>query len=576
MRDEIPHKGAKVYIYTRVSTSRQVDGYSLDAQRDEILREVRRHEMIVCGEYSDEGKSGKSISGRPQFQKMLEDIESLKDGVTFVLVYKLSRFGRNTAEILNTLRTIRRYGVYLICVKDNIDSSMESGRLLISILGSMAEIERENILVQTMSGRQEKARQGRWNGAKAPYGYTLEDGNLIIKADEAVHVQKMFELYVSTNKGYAGVAKWLNDHGYEKVKTTYNGLSVFTGSFVEGVINNPIYIGKIVYGRRYSVLKEGSDNEFETKEIKDKNKLAEITYEGEHKAIIAEDIWDAAQKKMESIGGRKEKLEKEHEYIYSALLKCPLCGKSLYGVPIKGRRKKKDGSFYPTYYSYMCRSDKHTNGLEKCKFGQIACNKIDGAMQEILISIVNEENFASVMQSLIDDEIDVSDLEMALETALKKLRQAKGRQRKIETEMDDLDVYDVHYDLEYASLKKRLHKAFDEIDESEKQIDEIEAKIESVKQQGLTQKSIYQALLLFERYFKKMSDYEKKQFVQTFIESIELYPDKSRKNGYPIKTIHFRFPVAYNGEVVYDISPPKEKTVEALGHLCKISSGEEE
>ena len=122
MRVEVPHKGAKVYIYTRVSTEMQVEGYSLDAQKVEILKEVRRHDMVVAGEYTDEGRSGKSIVGRDGFQQMLDDIVARKDDVSFVLVYKLSRFGRNVADILGTLKTMRFYGVHLICVEDNIDS----------------------------------------------------------------------------------------------------------------------------------------------------------------------------------------------------------------------------------------------------------------------------------------------------------------------------------------------------------------------------------------------------------------------------------------------------------------------
>lgn len=89
MRVEVPHKGAKVYIYTRVSTEMQVEGYSLDAQKVEILKEVRRHDMVVVGEYTDEGRSGKSIVGRDGFQQMLDDIVARKDDVSFVLVYKL-------------------------------------------------------------------------------------------------------------------------------------------------------------------------------------------------------------------------------------------------------------------------------------------------------------------------------------------------------------------------------------------------------------------------------------------------------------------------------------------------------
>lgn len=76
------------------------------------------------------------------------------------------------------------YGVNLICVEDGIDSSKEAGKLLISIIAAVAEMERENIRVQTMAGREQKAREGKWNGGFAPYGYKLENGELVIAEDE--------------------------------------------------------------------------------------------------------------------------------------------------------------------------------------------------------------------------------------------------------------------------------------------------------------------------------------------------------------------------------------------------------
>ena len=74
-------KATKCYIYTRVSTSMQVDGYSLDAQKEKLKRYAEFQDMMIVGEYSDEGKSGKNIEGRPQFLQMLKDIEAMKDKV---------------------------------------------------------------------------------------------------------------------------------------------------------------------------------------------------------------------------------------------------------------------------------------------------------------------------------------------------------------------------------------------------------------------------------------------------------------------------------------------------------------
>ena len=93
-------KKTKCYIYTRVSTAIQVDGYSLDAQKDKLRKYAEFQDMEIVGEYSDEGKSGKSVEGRPEFQQMLKDIETCKDNIDFVLVFKLSRFGRNAADVL--------------------------------------------------------------------------------------------------------------------------------------------------------------------------------------------------------------------------------------------------------------------------------------------------------------------------------------------------------------------------------------------------------------------------------------------------------------------------------------------
>ena len=122
----------KCYIYTRVSTAMQVDGYSLDAQREKLRKYADYEDMVIAGEYSDEGFSGKNIQGRHEFQQMLRDVQDCKDGVSYVLVFKLSRFGRNAADVLNSLQLMQDFGVNLICVEDGIDSSKDSGKLMIS------------------------------------------------------------------------------------------------------------------------------------------------------------------------------------------------------------------------------------------------------------------------------------------------------------------------------------------------------------------------------------------------------------------------------------------------------------
>ena len=560
--ESVKHEGAKVYIYTRVSTDKQVDGYSLDAQKDEIVRYVQYKNMHIEHEYTDEGKSGKSIQGRPGFQEMMDDIVDKKDGIAFVICFKLSRFGRNTADILNSLKLMKRYGVHLICVKENIDSSLDSGKMMISILGAMAEIERDNINVQTMAGRREKARQGGWNGAKAPYGYKIEDGKLVISPTEAEHIRIIFEKYVSTNMGAIGVAKWMNDHGYKKSLNTYNSKDYFSVSFVDKLLKNYAYVGKIAYGKSKTVLREGTEDEYHRILTDDYD-----VYEGQHEAIIDEETWEVAQAKIKGRFGKRDPLEKEHAYIYSALVKCPICGKSLYGRPTR-RRKRKDGSLYPVYYSYCCRTTMAYRG-EECNYGQISCNLVDSAMYGILTKLGNSLQFENTMTELVGEQVNSEDLEKELDSAIKAQRQALGVQRKLEIELDKLDVMDKRYERKYESLSRRLDEAFDAVEEADEKVKDCEARIESVKKQKMTKESVYESLRIFATLYDEMNDHQRKAFVNTFIESIELYPDKGRKNGSAIKKIRFKFPVSYGGKEVYEVMSPLNSSDETAVLLCR-------
>ena len=244
-------KKEKCYLYIRVSTAMQVDGYSLDAQKDRLVKFAEFQGMEIVREYCDAGKSGKSITGRPEFQRMLQDVADDRDGVSYILVFKLSRFGRNAADVLNSLQYIQDYGVNLICVEDGIDSSKDSGKLTITVLSAVAEIERENILVQTMEGRRQKAREGKWNGGQAPFGYWLDSKNstLIVNPEEVEIVRIIFDKFVHTDMGADSISNYLNQHGYSKKKLRDQEVSHFSRSTIIKILDNPVYAGKIAYGK---------------------------------------------------------------------------------------------------------------------------------------------------------------------------------------------------------------------------------------------------------------------------------------------------------------------------------------
>lgn len=295
----------RCYLYLRVSTDIQVDGYSLEAQQAALEKEAKyRGYTIVRPPFIDKGKSGKNAEGRSEFLRMMEYIEKKTDDVDYVLVFKLSRFARNVADAVKYLQIMKNHGVNLICVEDKLDSSTSSGKFMITILSSVAELELDNIRTQTMSGRIQKASEGKWNGGFAPYGYLLIDGKLSIDKDTREIVRLIYDKFDRYQMGVNAIAKYLNDNGYEKLprkraneedtddKASVNISRRFSASFVKGILDNPIYAGYISYGRRKTEKIEGTNNEYHVV------KQQEFPlYEGIHEAIIEKEQWHRVQEK---------------------------------------------------------------------------------------------------------------------------------------------------------------------------------------------------------------------------------------------------------------------------------------
>ena len=552
----------KCYLYTRVSTSMQVDGYSLDAQRDKLRKYAEYEDMEIAGEYSDEGFSGKNIQGRHEFQRMLQDIQDCKDDVEYVLVFKLSRFGRNAADVLNSLQLMQDFGVNLICVEDGIDSSKDSGKLMISVLSAVAEIERENIRTQTMAGREQKAREGKWNGGFAPYGYHLENGELLIAEDEAEVIRVIFDRYIHSNDGVNGVAKYLNQRGYTK-KLRQNGtLPGFSASFVKSIIDNPIYMGKIAYGRRRTEKKIGTRNEMHV--------VAQSEfpmYEGQHEAIISAEDWNLAQEKRKVNAYRREKVNNPtHAHILSGILKCPCCGKSLYGNVSKAHSKDKK-----TRYYYYCKNTVTPTGHE-CTFRQsIEQTEMNRLVASIVSAMVKDPRFSNAIKCKIGSAVDTQDLEKQLETLQVQLRQALGTKTRLERQMDSLDVSDPYYDRKFSDLQRRYDEQYVKVDEIEIQIDDVQSQIRSIRQERISGDNIYRLLLAFDHVYEAASEVERKELMRAFIERIELFPIK-QPGGNWIRKIIFNFPVPINGSEVKELPLENESIVETVVLLSKLNT----
>lgn len=532
----------------------QIDGYSLDAQKTKMKAFCDYNEYEIAGEYEDAGKSGKSIEGRVSFNQMMEDIKSGKDEVSYVLVFKLSRFGRNAADVLATLQVMQDFGVNLICVEDSIDSSKDAGKLMISVLSAVAEIERENIRVQTMAGREQKAKEGKWNGGFAPYGYKLINNELLIADDEVEIIKIIFDRYIHTSEGISGVANYLNNHGYTKKLRQNNTIPGFSASFVKDVIDNPVYMGKIAYGRRRTEKKVGTRNEMHVVE------QSEFPiYEGQHEAIISEEEWNLAQIKRKKNAYKREKVNNpDHAHILSGILKCPCCGKSLYGNIAKAHSKDKK-----TRYYYYCKNTVNATG-HKCTFRvNIEQTEMNRMVAAIISAMVNKPVFVNAIKEKIGTAIDTEDMEKELETLRSQLRQIIGTKNRLEKQMDSLDVADKHYDRKVLDLQRRYDEQYDRIEEIEIQIDELKKQIQSIRQEKISGDNIYQLLLMFDKVYFSCAEVEQKEFMKAFIEKIELYPEK-REDGCWIKHITFNFPIPLEGKEVTELCLEKGTTLETI------------
>ena len=232
----------KKYIgYIRVSTERQVDGFSLENQKKDIEDYCKDRNYELVGIFADEGVSGKNIEDREEFINMMRYLEN-KD-VDGVIIWKISRISRNTSDFFTITKKLEDLGKKLISIKDNYDSTITTSKIIGMVHSFISEIEKDNIVMQVKGGMEQKAREGKWNGGYVPIGYSYDKATkkLTINEEEQI-ILEIFDRYIKGD-GYLSIAKHLNSLGY---KTRKN--NIFSITAIKNILNNPFYIGKIRWG----------------------------------------------------------------------------------------------------------------------------------------------------------------------------------------------------------------------------------------------------------------------------------------------------------------------------------------
>lgn len=532
----------KCYIYTRVSTAAQTEGFSLEAQQERLYEYAEYRDLEIAGDYCDAGRSGKSIKGRPEFQRMMDDIISQKDNISYVLVFKLSRFGRNAADVLKSMQLLTDYGVDLVSVDDSIDSSTQGGRLTLTILSAVAEIERENITDQFMAGRLQKIRDGKWSGGSVPYGYRSVDRELTIDPYEAKIVRKIFDLYMQEDMGATSVAVTLNDEGYLRKENGGADQRPFTYDFIVNVLDNSLYCGKLVFGRRTN--KKGPDGKL----LKPDPKHA-VMAQGVHETILTEEEWNSVQEKRERLSKNNYEIDDpERISLLSGLVRCPMCGSGM--IHTKNKRiNRNHGGYYKTIHYYACNNSRKSNG-RTCSFRHTYNQeKIDSSVFEIIQRLTTLPEYKKAVTANLQNQATVEQLEERLKQERKELRKEELNNRKLGEQLDALDIMADAYETTYEQILAEIDEGYDRIEEIERKIRSIMRKLESLKQGFKASENIERMLDHFTKLYEHMSCQERREMYRLFIDHIEVLPE-TRKDGKMLKSISFRFSTEYGEDTL--------------------------
>ena len=440
------------------------------------------------------------------------------------------------------------YGLYFTCFDFFFSRARMNCGLSSKLVGTGFAVHR-SVLEQS----------GGWNGGFAPYGYRLEKGELSIADDEVEVIRVIFDRFIHTNDGVAGIARYLNTHGYVK-KLRQNGtIPKFSAVFVRGILDNPIYCGKIAFGRRKVEKKLGTRNEMHVV------KQSEFpVYVGQHEAIVSEDDWNLAQTKRQRTTGRREKVrDPDHAHILSGILKCLCCGRNLYGNVSKAHSKDNK-----TRYYYFCKSIKGQTGHE-CSFRlNIEQNEINQMVASIVSAMVHDPRFVDAIKEKIGSAVDTSELEHQADTIKAQLRQRLSTKSRLEHQMDTLDFNDPYYDRKALDLQRRYDEQYELIEDMETQLAEIQGQIDDIHQEKITADNIYHLLLAFDEVYNAATEVEQKEFMRAFIERIDIFPEK-QPNGNWIRNIVFAFPVPYNGKEIREFPLELQSTVEVVSCYTK-------
>lgn len=302
----------KLAAYCRVSSDSTDQLHSFAAQiryYSEYTKQNPEYELVDI--YADEGLTGTEMSKREELQRLLQDCQ--KGKVERIIVKSVSRFARNTEELLVMLRMLKDNGISIFFEEQSIDSTKLNSELLITFLGMIAQQESVNISGNLRWGIQKRMEKGTYICSHVPYGYRLINGKVVIYEPEAIIARKIFDLYL---EGY-GMLSITNILTKEKAPTM-KGATTWSTSSVRGILKNEKYIGDALLQKRYSTY-------FPYKQKKNYGEQTQYYIENYNPQIIPKEVFQAVQALLQS---RQKAQDRDKRYPLSKIIRCPDCGRT--------------------------------------------------------------------------------------------------------------------------------------------------------------------------------------------------------------------------------------------------------
>lgn len=433
-----------IAAYCRVSTDKEDQLNSLEAQKAFFAEYTTRTGDTLIRLYADEGISGTKIKNRKEFLRMMSDAEhGLFD---MVVVKDISRFARNTVDLLQNVRKLKSLGIETQFLTANM-TSMGNSEFVLTIFGALAQEESANTSKRVKFGKKMNAEKGRVPNIVYGYNKTIGDYfNLEINQEEAAVIQQIYQWYTKEGYGAAKISNKLNERG---LKTKRN--CQWSQNAICRILTNELYTGKIINGKQ-----EVAD--FLTGRRTDKDETDWMVVERPDLRIIEPETYEKAQQILQS---RNKAFNIKHErqsnkYLFSTLIKCKECGWSF-------RRTVR--TYKNTYVRWVC-SGHNGRGADSCP-NAITVDEEDliQALQEYFAEMLKQkknviQNVVREFQRIYKAKDENIEYEKELNQQLAKLQ--KTRQKFMDMYTDDL-ISREEFNTKIGGMRKEIERLENEL-----------------------------------------------------------------------------------------------------------------